>query len=43
MKQIEWLVLLWLLSRARSSGKWTAPPGEEPLPVVPLPPNPLQR
>jgi hypothetical protein len=38
------LVLLVLLSSASRAkgGKWVPPPGEDPFPVVPLPPNPLE-
>lgn len=41
----ELLVLIFLLSRARRGRVSTEPfnpePGPDPLPVVPLPPNPL--
>lgn len=45
LKGVELLVLLVLLSKARTQGggRWVAPPGEEPLPIIPLPPNPLQK
>lgn len=45
------LLLLLVLSRGRRAaapsqggmGNWTPPPGTDPLPVIPLPANPLER
>lgn len=48
LKPGELLLLLLLLSRGRgrargvSMGNWVPEPGIDPLPVVPLPPNPLE-
>lgn len=49
LKPAELLVLVLLLSRARGGargarmGNWVPEPGPDALPVVPLPPNPLEQ